>query len=117
MGAPANGRWSSGGAPEEIVPALLPTPLGLRIRSFRGPERAAEKGRFQSFLLMSLIFFVADEEDRQRPQTRRRNGATTMNHKIAAPVPEAITQLQQSGGKGFEEGNPSPESPEELAVL
>jgi DNA-directed RNA polymerase specialized sigma24 family protein len=31
-----------------------------------------EKGRFRSFLLTSLKFFVADEEDRQRAQTRRR---------------------------------------------
>jgi RNA polymerase sigma-70 factor (ECF subfamily) len=36
------------------------------------PQADREKGRFRSFLLTSLKFFVADEEDRQR--TRKRGG-------------------------------------------
>jgi RNA polymerase sigma factor (sigma-70 family) len=43
----------------------------LRVLEGRYLDRAdPEKGRFRSFLLTSLKFFVADEEDRQRAQKR-----------------------------------------------
>lgn len=43
----------------------------MRVLEGRYLDRAdPEKGRFRSFLLTSLKFFVADEEDRQRAQKR-----------------------------------------------
>ena len=43
----------------------------IRVLEGRYLDRAApEKGRFRSFLLTSLKFFVADEEDRQRAHKR-----------------------------------------------
>jgi RNA polymerase sigma factor (sigma-70 family) len=43
----------------------------IRVLEGRYLDRASpEKGRFRSFLLTSLKFFVADEEDRQRAQKR-----------------------------------------------
>jgi RNA polymerase sigma factor (sigma-70 family) len=43
----------------------------IRVLEGRYLDRAdPEKGRFRSFLLTSLKFFVADEEDRQRAQKR-----------------------------------------------
>ncbi len=43
----------------------------IRVLEGRYLDRAdPEKGRFRSFLLASLKFFVADEEDRQRAQKR-----------------------------------------------
>ena len=43
----------------------------IRVLEGRYLDRAApEKGRFRSFLLSSLKFFVADEEDRQRAHKR-----------------------------------------------
>jgi RNA polymerase sigma-70 factor (ECF subfamily) len=48
-----------------------------RIREGRYLDRAdPEKGRFRSFLLTSLKFFVADEEDRQR--ARKRGGGVVV---------------------------------------
>lgn len=45
----------------------------VRVLEGRYLDRAdPAKGRFRSFILSSLKFFVADEEDRQRAQTRRR---------------------------------------------
>jgi RNA polymerase sigma-70 factor (ECF subfamily) len=49
----------------------------MRLLEGRYLDRAdQEKGRFRSFLLTSLKFFVADEEDRQR--ARKRGGGTVM---------------------------------------
>ena len=47
----------------------------VRVLEGRYLDRAdPEKGRFRSFILTSLKFFVADEEDRHRAlQTRRRS--------------------------------------------
>ena len=43
----------------------------IRVLEGRYLDRAApEKGRFRSFILTSLKFFVADEDDRQRAQKR-----------------------------------------------
>src|SRR6201984_2127378 len=43
----------------------------VRVLEGRYLDRAdPEKGRFRAFLLTSLKFFVADEEDRQRAQKR-----------------------------------------------
>jgi DNA-directed RNA polymerase specialized sigma24 family protein len=43
----------------------------IRVLEGRYLDRAVpEKGRFRSFLLTSLKFFVADEEDRDRAQKR-----------------------------------------------
>jgi RNA polymerase sigma factor (sigma-70 family) len=49
----------------------------VRLLEGRYLDRAdPEKGRFRSFLLTSLKFFVADEDDRQR--ARKRGGGTVM---------------------------------------
>jgi RNA polymerase sigma factor (sigma-70 family) len=49
----------------------------LRVLEGRYLDRAdPEKGRFRSFLLTSLKFFVADEEDRQR--ARKRGGGAVL---------------------------------------
>jgi RNA polymerase sigma-70 factor (ECF subfamily) len=45
----------------------------MRVLEGRYLDRAdPEKGRFRSFLLSSLKFFVADTEDRRRAKARRR---------------------------------------------
>jgi RNA polymerase sigma factor (sigma-70 family) len=50
----------------------------VRIVEGRYLDRAdPEKGRFRSFILTSLKFFVADEEDRQR--ARKRGGGTVVS--------------------------------------
>ncbi len=50
----------------------------IRMLEGRYLDRAdPEKGRFRSFLLTSLKFFVADEEDRQRAQ--KRGGAAVVS--------------------------------------
>ena len=50
----------------------------IRVLEGRYLDRAdPEKGRFRSFLLTSLKFFVADEEDRQRAQ--KRGGAAVVS--------------------------------------
>ncbi len=49
----------------------------MRVLEGRYLDRAdPEKGRFRSFILTSLKFFVADEEDRQR--ARKRGGGTVV---------------------------------------
>jgi len=49
----------------------------IRVLEGRYLDRAdPEKGRFRSFLLTSLKFFVADEEDRQR--AHKRGGGTVV---------------------------------------
>jgi DNA-directed RNA polymerase specialized sigma24 family protein len=49
----------------------------VRVLEGRYLDRAdPEKGRFRSFILTSLKFFVADEEDRQR--ARKRGGGTVV---------------------------------------
>src|SRR5215471_14874610 len=49
----------------------------MRVLEGRCLDRAdPEKGRFRSFILSSLKFFVADEEDRQR--ARKRGGGTVV---------------------------------------
>jgi RNA polymerase sigma factor (sigma-70 family) len=50
----------------------------MRVLEGRYLDRAdPEKGRFRSFILTSLRFFVADEEDRQR--ARKRGGGTVVS--------------------------------------
>jgi RNA polymerase sigma-70 factor (ECF subfamily) len=55
----------------------------VRVLEGRYLDRAdREKGRFRSFLLTSLKFFVADEEDRQR--AHKRGGGQIVSFEIAA---------------------------------
>ena len=55
----------------------------IRVLEGRYLDRAdPEKGRFRSFILTSLKFFVADEEDRQRAQ--KRGGGTAVPLKFSS---------------------------------
>jgi RNA polymerase sigma factor (sigma-70 family) len=55
----------------------------IRLLEGRYLDRAdPEKGRFRSFLLTSLKFFVADEEDRERAQ--KRGGGTVARLELAS---------------------------------
>jgi len=55
----------------------------MRVLEGRYLDRAEpEKGRFRSFLLTSLKFFMADEEDRQR--AHKRGGGTVLSLDLSA---------------------------------
>src|SRR5271163_4363040 len=55
----------------------------MRVLEGRYLDRAdPEKGRFRSFLLTSLKFFVADEEDRQR--ARKRGGGAVLSLELSS---------------------------------
>lgn len=73
----------------------------MRILEGRYLDRAdAEKGRFRSFLLTSLKFFVADEQDRQRAHKRGGGG---------------VVSLEFSSGEGRYQREPAhEETPERL---
>lgn len=73
----------------------------VRVLEGRYLDRAnPEKGRFRSFLLTSLKFFVADEEDRQR--ARKRGGG-------------ALVPLEFSSGEGRYQREPGhDETPERI---
>ena len=61
----------------------------IRVLEGRYLDRAdSEKGRFRSFILTSLKFFVADEEDRQR--AHKRGGGKVL------PL-EPLAKLKQEG--------------------
>src|ERR1700675_377963 len=73
----------------------------LRVLEGRYLDRAdPEKGRFRSFLLTSLKFFVADEEDRQR--TSKRGGGMVVSLEFS------------SGEEWYQRGPAHDETPERI---